>query len=86
MKEIPRKYIGDGIYAKFDGCLFVLTTRNSIQTTNTITLGPQSLQAFDEYREALKQQFQTEANRKLKHLQRKVAHGCADACCKECDA
>ena len=35
-----RKYIGDGVYADFDGYNVVLTTEDGIKATNRIVLEP----------------------------------------------
>jgi hypothetical protein len=44
--ENPKTYLGDGVYAEFDGHGFIITTSNGIETTNTIYLEPEVLQAF----------------------------------------
>ena len=35
-----KEYIGDGVYARFDGYGIELTTENGVLTTNTIYLEP----------------------------------------------
>lgn len=35
-----KKYLGDGVYADFDGFNIILTTENGIEATNTIVLEP----------------------------------------------
>jgi len=46
MKKI---YLGDGVYANFDGYHVVLTTENGIEITNTIYLDPDALSSLLEY-------------------------------------
>lgn len=36
-----KKYLGDGVYADYDGNHITLTTRDGIKTTNTIVLEPE---------------------------------------------
>ena len=48
-----KQYIGDGVYANFDGSHVVLTTENGICATNTIALESGVLTAFDNYRKWL---------------------------------
>lgn len=48
--SVPAKvYLGDGVYASFDGYAFVLTTENGIDVTNTIVLEPQVFIALEQY-------------------------------------
>jgi hypothetical protein len=44
-----KQYLGDGVYATFDGYHIWLTTENGISTTNEIALGPQALRLLREY-------------------------------------
>ena len=44
-----KSYIGDGVYANFDGFSFILTTENGITIQNTITLEPKVWEAFKSY-------------------------------------
>jgi hypothetical protein len=37
---MPKRYLGDGVYAEWDGYHITLTTENGISTTNTIYLDP----------------------------------------------
>jgi hypothetical protein len=46
-----KDYIGDGVYATFDGFNIVLTTENGIETTNTICLEPEVLRALNRFNE-----------------------------------
>lgn len=47
---MDKVYLGDGVYAAFDGCHIVLTTENGVRVTNTIYLEPSVLFALDRYR------------------------------------
>jgi hypothetical protein len=47
--ETKKVYLGDGLYADFDGYHFVLTTENGITTSNTIYLEPEILNNFLKY-------------------------------------
>lgn len=42
-----KRYIGDGVYADFDGCNIILTVENGIRATNTIYLEPGVLDALN---------------------------------------
>lgn len=42
----PKEYLGDGVYAVFDGHAIVLTTENGVCITNTIYVEPQVLEAL----------------------------------------
>ena len=42
-----RIYLGDGVYAMFDGLSIVLTTENGYRTTNTVVLDPEVLVNFE---------------------------------------
>lgn len=44
-----RSYLGDAVYAEFDGYHVVLTTEDGYRATNRIYLEPQVLQALDRY-------------------------------------
>jgi hypothetical protein len=48
-----RQYLGDGVYAGFDGYHIVLTAENGICATNTIYLEPQVIAAFNRYHNQL---------------------------------
>lgn len=59
MKEARRtqdnlkRYIGDGVYASFDGYHVWLTTENGYRVTNRIALEPPVLAALNRYVEDL---------------------------------
>ena len=48
-----KKYLGDAVYAEFDGYSIILTTENGIAATNTIYLEPEVVRAFDKFRSAV---------------------------------
>jgi hypothetical protein len=48
-----KQYIGDAVYADFDGYAIVLTTENGIRATNTIVLEPEVFTALLQWRERL---------------------------------
>ncbi len=46
----PKKvYLGDGVYAAWDGQNLILTTENGIADTNTIVLEPSVIVALQAY-------------------------------------
>ncbi len=49
-----KMYLGDAVYAEFDGWDVVLTTTDGISTTNRICLEPEVLAALDEYLKGLR--------------------------------
>ena len=46
---MKKTYLGDGVYAEFDGYQIVLTTENGIDVTNRICLEPAVLAALDRF-------------------------------------
>lgn len=49
-------YLGDSVYAEFDGYQIILTTRNGLGgPSNTIALEPSVLECLDMYRERLRE-------------------------------
>lgn len=46
---IPKRYLGDGVYAKTDRGMIKLTTENGIEATNTIFLEPEVLAELDKF-------------------------------------
>ena len=49
--ERPDKiYIGDGVYARFDGYQIILETSDGLRTTNKIALEKNTMRGLDEYR------------------------------------
>jgi hypothetical protein len=51
-----KAYLGDSVYAEFDGFGIVLTTENGMGASNTIVLEPDVLRALNEFVERIKQQ------------------------------
>lgn len=52
MARVEKIYLGDGVYAEFDGWHIVLTTiRDITRSPETIYLEPEVLEALDRYRE-----------------------------------
>lgn len=44
-----KEYLGDGVYADFDGYHVVLTTENGMHTTNRICLDDEVVEALELY-------------------------------------
>ena len=53
MTADTKEYIGDGIYAAFDGYMLILTTENGIDVTNRIGIEPREWAKLTKYVEAL---------------------------------
>jgi len=53
-KPIADRYLGDGVYASYDGCMVWLDLRGQDSTTR-IALEPEVLAALDEFRKAVVQ-------------------------------
>ncbi len=50
LQSTPHKqYLGDAVYADFDGFFIVLTTENGVSATNTIMLEPGVAKKLGEY-------------------------------------
>ncbi len=49
-----KQYLGDSVYADFDGYHIVLTTENGYGPSNTIALEPAVLRALSQYQEWLR--------------------------------
>ncbi len=52
-----KEYLGDSVYADFDGFGIVLTTENGYEPRNTIVLEPQVLKALERYQQKLRDHF-----------------------------
>lgn len=59
-----KEYLGDGVYAEYNGFEIVLTTENGIAVTNEIVMEPQVINAFLSYIEGLKARAHRETARK----------------------
>jgi hypothetical protein len=46
---VNKQYLGDSVYAEFDGYAIMLTTDNGYGPTNTIILEPDVLGALNKY-------------------------------------
>jgi hypothetical protein len=61
MTETPRgtrkAYLGDGVYAAFDGYALVLTTEDGLRTTNTVVIEPEVYDSLRQYVEQLQSQL-----------------------------
>lgn len=53
MTADTKEYIGDGIYAAFDGYMLILTTENGVEVTNRIGIEPREWAKLGRYVEAL---------------------------------
>ena len=49
-----KDYLGDGVYADFDGFGITLTAENGVTVSDTIYLEPQVLEALNRYAERMK--------------------------------
>lgn len=49
MASEHKSYLGDGVYADFDGYAIILTTENGIEMTNRIVLEPPVLVALEKW-------------------------------------
>ena len=50
---IPKSYLGDSVYAEFDGYHIMLTTNNGYGASNTIAIEPQVYSALKRYAERI---------------------------------
>ena len=51
---MTKQYIGDGVYAEYDGFQIKLTAENGIEVLDTIYLEPRTFENLIEYNESLK--------------------------------
>lgn len=56
MAEKMRTYLGDGLYAEFDGFQIRLFAHNGVTHTNEVYLEPAVLQSFLKFIEQVKEQ------------------------------
>lgn len=47
--EIEQTYLGDSVYASFDGWMIKLTTNNGYDATNVIYLDPETVRALESF-------------------------------------
>ncbi len=52
-RKNPKEYLGDAVYAEFDGCGIMLTTEDGISTTNSIYLEPEILALLNFFYESV---------------------------------
>lgn len=55
MMQPPKDYLGDGVYAKFDGYALVLTTEDGVSVHNEIVLEPSVIAAMTRYIDRIRQ-------------------------------
>lgn len=55
-----KQYLGDSVYADFDGYGITLTTDNGMGPSNTIYMEPQVLAALDDYKSWLRKATEPE--------------------------
>jgi len=58
MKSV-KAYLGDSVYADFDGYAVVLTTENGLGPSNTIVLEPEVIAALDRYVKQLREAIES---------------------------
>ena len=51
-------YLGDAVYAAFDGFNIVLTTEDGVSATNVICIEPEVLDALNEYAARIKAKYE----------------------------
>lgn len=54
-----KRYLGDAVYADYDGFNIILTTENGIEVDNRIVLDPEVLEALNNYVAKLKEKEQS---------------------------
>ena len=54
MEKPDKRYIGDGVYASFDGYQFWLTAEDGTGVMAAVALENSTMQGFDQYREYVK--------------------------------
>lgn len=68
---IQKEYLGDGVYADFDGYHVVLYTHNGISRTNTICLEPEVVTKFADYYGRLERKLEAQ----LRELEKETEAG-----------
>lgn len=58
--KLEKRYLGDGLYADYDGFQIVLTAENGIEATDRVCLEPEVLSAFEVYVADLRKSFTPE--------------------------
>lgn len=54
---MQKTYLGDSVYAEYDGYFLTLTTENGLGATNTIIFEPEVMSALDGYLSEIKEQI-----------------------------
>jgi hypothetical protein len=62
MVNVPRIYLGDGVYARFDGYQVVIWTSNGIDKSAEIALEPEVLRALVQYDADVRKQITEKGN------------------------
>lgn len=62
-KENFKIYLGDSVYADFDGYHIILTTNNGFGATNTIALDPHVFYALIDYKKRLNERLGEEVKK-----------------------
>jgi len=57
MKKLPKEYLGDGLYANFDGFQIELTAENGLNITDTVALEPSVYKRLREYAKAINKEY-----------------------------
>lgn len=55
MPDPGKVYLGDAVYAEFDGYRITLTVEDGVSARETIVMESEVLDALDQYRESLKE-------------------------------
>lgn len=58
-----KAYLGDSVYAEFDGFSIILTTENGMGPSNTIVLEPEVLRALNDFVQRTKETPQNDNER-----------------------
>ena len=62
MEKPEKRYIGDGVYASFDGFQCWLTVEDGMGVTAAVALDGSVLEALDRYREYVKEFYGEDPN------------------------
>lgn len=58
MHEAPKRtYLGDGLFASYDGYQITLAASNGIEDTNVVYLEPGAVASFEAYLKELRETF-----------------------------
>ncbi len=62
---MKKRYIGDGVYADFNGFNLIITTEDGINTTNTIFLEPEVYKSLTQYVADIEREITNAKQKKL---------------------